>query len=513
MVTLTLPGSVASIQDRRYSHIRVENACAGTTRWCRIPKHFHLVRFASFVVAACGRAWNSASLTTWLSLSVRILGMAILMPLVLAKLPIAQANVWLLLTSIASLQLMADFGFSPTFVRAVSYAGASRVSGEATSLHAPLYQIVETMRRVYLRLLVVAVLGLGLVGTYVLLKPIGFLNDPIVGWIAWAVTLSGGGISFRKGMYSAFLQGLDKIAIVRRTEAISDLLGLLFAIVCLLLGGGLISVVASAQGGYAIAYVVLRRQALRADTGVVWSGKTTNHPVVMNFVWPAAWRSGLGTIMSFGVFQGLGMGYAQVATPSQSTSFLLALRLSRMLTVFSNVPFYVKVPSMARAYAEGSVPQLISMAGRGMFLTMWLVCGGVILIGFSAPWLLQVIGSEAAFVPGTVWWLISFGMILERAGAMHLQLFSMTNEIVWHIANGVAGAIVIVGSLLLIKPFGAYGVALSYMLSNIMFYAPYCMTRSYTRFGLSFKDIDLNALLLPLIFISVILAVSVMMSS
>ena len=96
---------------------------------------------------------------------------------------------------------------------------------------------------------------------------------------------------------------------------------------------------------------------------------------------------------------------------------------------------------------------------------------------------------------------------------MHLQLFSMTNEIVWHIANGVAGAIVIAGSLLLIKPYGAYGLALSYLLSNIMFYAPYCMTRSYTRFGLSFKDIDLNSLLLPLIFISVVLAVSVMMSS
>lgn len=434
------------------------------------------------------------------------------MPLVLAKLPVAQANVWLLLTSIASLQLMADFGFSPTFVRAVSYARASRVSSEATSLHAPLCQIVETMRRVYLRLLLVAFLGLGLVGTYVLIKPISYLNDPIVGWVAWVVTLSGGVVSFRKGMYSAFLQGLDKIATVRRSEAICDLLGLVLAIVCLLSGAGLIGVVVSVQVGFAIAYVAIRVQAVRSETSIVWSGKAACHPEVMNFVWPAAWRSGLGTIMSFGVFQGLGMGYAQVASPSQSASFLLALRLSRMLTVFSNVPFYVKVPSMARAYAEGRISQLIGMAGRGMFLTMWLVCAGVILVGFSAPLLLQLVGSETVFVPGTIWWLLSCGMILERSGAMHLQLFSMTNDIVWHIANGVAGAVVVAVSLLLIKPFGAHGLALSFLLSNLCFYAPYCMARSYARFGLRFRDIDLKSVSLPLLLVSVILVISLSMS-
>ena len=148
------------------------------------------------------------------------------------------------------------------------------------------------------------------------------------------------------------------------------------------------------------------------------------------------------------------------------------------------------------------------MAGRGMFLTMWLVCAGVILVGFSAPGLLQLVGSETVFVPGTVWWLLSCGMILERTGAMHLQLYSMTNDIVWHIANGVAGAVVVAVSLLLIKPFGAHGLALSFLLSNILFYAPYCMARSYTRFGLRFRDIDLRSVSLPFFLVSVILVIS-----
>ena len=41
--------------------------------------------------------------------------------------------------------------------------------------------------------------------------------------------------------------------------------------------------------------------------------------------------------------------------------------------------------------------------------------------------------------------------IAERVGALHIQLYSMTNHIVWHIANGVTGILLIVLAALIIR--------------------------------------------------------------
>src|SRR3546814_20193400 len=72
------------------------------------------------------RAWRSATVMTWLALTAKLGGVAVVLPLALANLSDAEISVWLLFSAIASLHIILDFGFSPTFSREIAYGFAGR---------------------------------------------------------------------------------------------------------------------------------------------------------------------------------------------------------------------------------------------------------------------------------------------------------------------------------------------------------------------------------------------------
>src|SRR3546814_7574762 len=72
------------------------------------------------------RAWRSATVMTWLALTAKLGGFAVVLPLALANLSDAEISVWLLFSAIASLHIILDFGFSPTFSREIAYGFAGR---------------------------------------------------------------------------------------------------------------------------------------------------------------------------------------------------------------------------------------------------------------------------------------------------------------------------------------------------------------------------------------------------
>jgi hypothetical protein len=49
------------------------------------------------------RSWHSPTLTTSGSIAVRLLGLAVLLPLALNRLPVDEANLWLLFSSVLAI--------------------------------------------------------------------------------------------------------------------------------------------------------------------------------------------------------------------------------------------------------------------------------------------------------------------------------------------------------------------------------------------------------------------------
>lgn len=427
------------------------------------------------------RLWHSPTLMTWGNQGVRLAGFAILLPLVLNRLTVEEASLWLLFQALLLLQRMADFGFTPTFVRIVSYARAGKTpqgnSNPAASWgegDQSMRRVLGTMRFVYNRLSLGVFLLFAIIGSLAVMRPISQIAEVSTGWLAWLVIVLCSVLVFRGGMFGAYMRGVNKIALYQRWQTVTGMATIMAAIVVLLFDGGLLGLVAVAQLGAVIGIIVTRWLANQDAPEGSWTERIIRDTDVLQTIWPAAWRSGLGVVMAFGTIQGAGVIYAQIALPADAAAFLLAQRIVQTLASFANAPFYTRIPHMARMYAEGRYGDLVECAKTGMIRTNWLLISGIIFVGITGPHLLTTIGSQTSFVDKQVWWLLGLAVLLERIGAMHLQLYSVKNHIVWHIANGVTGVIMIIAMLVSYNKIGLLGLPLGMVIAYTCFYVPYC---------------------------------------
>ncbi|MFM6369483.1 MAG: hypothetical protein ACKPGN_14845, partial [Dolichospermum sp.] len=122
-----------------------------------------------------------------------------------------------------------------------------RTIRQSPSLSEPNWETIEkicsTMGAVYLRLTAISIVLLATLGTYALWKPISTIGDITSGWIAWSIILLASTVTLLGNTYSAYLQGVNQIALLRRWEILTSLGAIGTSFIVLLLGGGLLGLV------------------------------------------------------------------------------------------------------------------------------------------------------------------------------------------------------------------------------------------------------------------------------
>lgn len=455
--------------------------------------------------------WNSATLMTWGSFLTRTLSLVVVLPLVLNRLTTAEISLWYLFSIIIGLQLLADLGFTPTFSRVIAYGmGGSTEIDDFRDLKKnesncqPNWAIIEkicsTMRHIYQRLNLISLTLLIIFGTWSLVKPISETANQTQAWIAWGVIIISSAINFQGNNYNSYLQGTNQIALLRRWEIVTSIGAILTSCIVLMIGGGLLGLVVANQ--IWIIINVLRNYWL---CQIVENGHFKQFQdlgidqEIIKYIWPSAWRTALGVFMGYGLTQASGIFYAQISSAENVASYLLALRLIEMVSVFSQAPFYSKLPLLAKLRSQGQISQQVKIAQKGMTISYWSYFIGFVIIGIFAHPLLRLIGSNAEFVPKLLWGVLGLGKFVERYGAMHIQLYSTTNHIIWHIANGITGLIYLGCSLLLFSFIGVYAFPVGILVSNVGFYSWYSASHSYKAFGLRFWNFEKKTMFFPLI--------------
>ena len=196
---------------------------------------------------------------------------------------------------------------------------------------------------------------------------------------------------------------------------------------------------------------------------------------VLTEVWRPSWRSGLGQLMVEAPKQGIGLVYAQFASPPAAASFLLGLKLFQALDQFSMTPFYTKIPLLNRLYAQDDKVALVRLAQRGMVVSLWTFVIGFSILAIIGPFGLSWLGAKVTLPPPEIVAVLGAAYFMLRFGAMHLQLYSTTNHIVWHIA----GFLLAVGSIVPIIAFSGWESA--WVLSIGLLVGSFCYM-SYTTF-------------------------------
>lgn len=454
------------------------------------------------------RLWDSPTFTTWGSLASRLLSTLVVLPLILVKFSAAEVVVWQLFATLSSLLLLLDFGLAPTFTRMLAYARGGTSIEELTNMREvkpraqegpnsdTLVAVFSTLRWLYARVAGVLAVLMVIGGSLSLVRPMDAIGNDTHAWLAWCVWMFGCVGMVWGNAFGAALQGINRIAVLRRWEIVTALLQIGTSFVVLASGGKLLGLAGSATF-WILLNVVATRRLLRTHAPELERAEPKPHPLILKALLPAAWRSGVGHLMSLGLIQASGLVFSQLATPQEAAAYLLALRVMTILMGFSTTPYYSKLPAMGELYSRGQMSELFSMAQRGMLLSHAVFAAGVIAVLLAIPFWLSKIGASVGFVPDHVWALMGVAYLVERWGGMHMQLYSLTNHIVWHIANGITGVVMLTLAVVLFPHLGVIALPLAMLLAYSCFYTPYAVFLSRRHYRYNLLRFEQKAIALP----------------
>ncbi|HEX8023211.1 hypothetical protein [Mucilaginibacter sp.] len=455
------------------------------------------------------QAWNSPTLNTWLSYSTKALSLFLVLPLLLNRFAPSQIALWYLFSTVISLEGLADMGFKITFIRMIAYG-----VGGAKDIDSYLTQKIEThgvcnwdiiarvfslMRHIYLRVTLLFLVLLMTLGSWALAKPILQVDDQLDAWLGWGVIILVSAVKFYGNIYSNYLEGLNKIAIVRRWESITSICSIITSIVVLYYLKSLLWLVVANQAWVLVNTFRDIMLCRKLDNGkfIELNTRLPFDSVLFKKIWSPAWRSGVSGFMSNGLSNATSIIYAQIGSSSHVAAYLFALRIVNTIVLVSAAPFYSKVPLFAQLIAQHKSGELKAKAQRSMFLANMIFMSATIGFGLCSNFLLHAIHSKIAFIDPWLWIAITVAFAIHRYGAMHIQLYSISNHIISHIADGVSGVIFIITTFLLIHKLDLYAIPVGMITGYLGFYAWYAGMHSYRFMKTSFLKFEAKANGLP----------------
>lgn len=450
------------------------------------------------------RIWNSATLMSWGNLGAKSLSIILLIPLILSHFSNEDTVLWFIFLNLFTFQLLFDLGFSATFIRIISYSTAGATLQDIYDIKNSTpnqkniinWDALSTIEFNMIKIYKLLAYGSLIIGAFIitpliynsLLLSSSFIDS----LMSWAVVLLSSSYILYGNSYSSYLQGIGKVALVQRLGMIFSLLSIASASLVVLLFGGIFETVLAFQFWKIvniIVYKVAKNKIIYQNTNKI-NNKIDVEFDVLKFIWSSAWRSGLGVFMSSGIILLSSIVYPNFATPSESIEYLLALQLIRAISSFSQAPFYSKIPIYSKLYASKNLDELVKIASSSMIKSFVVFLVGFSIFGLTGQFLLEMISSDSLFPETTLWIILSSAFLLERFGAMHIQLYSVTNHIIWHKANGYTGLSMIILAVALYPVLGIYAFALSILISYAFVYVPYVLQYSYKSIGTTFYKFE-----------------------
>ena len=441
------------------------------------------------------------------STSLQSLVQVAVLPLVLHRFDAATVALWALFSAIASFSSIATSTITITYVRAVAFAIVGAESLDDISVgrrgrpgsppNLPLLAQIVAGARTSFNVIAAglfAVLATG--GSALVYRIVTATSTPDANWLAWGLVVVGTSAMSFGNTFVGYLEGHNHVALVRRWDAIFALFAAASSLSVLVVNGTLLWLVASTQ--LWVVLRVVRNQALcrKVEDGRYNALPRTASKPAVRALWPAVWRSFVGVALIVGTNQAGGIFYAQVGEPRMVAMYLLAMRILDVLSLIARAPFTARVPHLVRLYAQGDMHGVVASARPGMRYTYWLFVAGLLAGAALGPPIFHLVGSRVPFPPYLLWLALGGALMLERFGAMHLQLYSTTNQIIWHkvalgYAFGYVTTILILGGTL-----NVYAFPVAMFVGYLGWHSWFSARHSYRTFELRFWSFE-RALVIP----------------
>ncbi|MEZ8675362.1 hypothetical protein AB6D13_18585 [Vibrio cyclitrophicus] len=418
----------------------------------------------------------------------KTLGLFILTPLIITNYGSEEVVIWYITITMTMIILMFDFGFTPTVIRYLIFSkeniNSKRVDCKKIKVEGlilPGIRLLEythlIIKKLYFRISILALLSSIVLGGIYFNGFISSREDEFIYWVAWIIFSICISIRLWANKNIAILQSYQHYALTQRLMMISNLIGITFAILSVLVGLELpyVIIVFQVFSSYYVYTIIKKKCELDNIPKTILNNLQSNgdYKILSKSILLTSFKSGTGILLSTGVFQISILAMAKSYEPSVSASYMFMVQVIRSIGSFTQVPFYAKIPKFNESYhkdVESSVlSKNIMLADTKALILMFFGC---IVFGLYISSPLDIWKSIVPKQYLDLWLLLSIAFLIERQGAIKVQIYSITNHVVWHYLNGFTG---IVFLILLYIVFGLdyiYSFPISIILSYSLIYYP-----------------------------------------
>jgi len=424
---------------------------------------------------------HSTALLSWANLALGIGSSIILLPLLIAKLSVAQLAVYYLLQMLFGLGGLVDFGFGDSVARAAAYFGAGmqgvprearefKKANEGPPLEpnvASLLRLKTTSSRMFTGLGLLAMLFGGGVGVLLFRNAMALAGNGNDLWAAFGLTLVAVFLGFKVTSYASMANGL---LMVRDSIKISlwwNVARFALAAGGLLAGWGVAGTAFATMVANFGIYLSQRRQVLRWFGGVLRPPSHFDHSLVKN-LWPATWRSGGTSLGAYLINYSSGWVVAQIPNAALIASFLLTSRILIIISRFAETPLNVKIPLLTKLRAHGDRDAFVHLAFHRISLALFIMIGGIVSLHFMGPWLIGFLHRDTKLIRGPLYWIIAGTILLETHHVLHTRLYITTNHVPFFWPAVVSGVAIVGLGAATVKTYGIFGPVCAQMVIQLL---------------------------------------------
>ncbi len=454
--------------------------------------------------------WESPVFMTWASFLARMITFLGVLPLILNRYSVEEVALWYSIVGIIVMGRYIESGFGVTLQRIYSYLkpSSSHALGEVidksiaidTDLKKmPIRAVHGIGQRVYALLALFYLLYFSLVSVLFaapIATSLGELNKFII-----AVSLIGVfqalGLFSRK--YEVYLSGSGQLAQCQRVMAFVSIIVITFLFVAMYVGLDFYVLMVISQLNPLFRIIVLRR-LIKSRGNSIYKDSIFGEAdsKIWEVLWESSWRSGLGGFIGGAVVNFIPMAIAAFVDPRVGASYLVGIRVLSAISEFSNAPFYAHLPTMNNLRANGKIDILIKYAQKGVQRSLLVFNCAILFVTLIGANVLNKIKNEVDFPTGVLWFLMTLAFFTQRYGAMHLQVYTTTNKVVWHWVNLIDAIVAVILIVCLFDSLGIIAFPLSMIIASLISYLPISLKLSLNSLNQSWWAFEKRGVVLPI---------------
>lgn len=434
---------------------------------------------------------------SWASYFVRFGSALFVLPLVIKLFTDVEQSFWFFINTIIAFAMLADSGFGPTLIRAVSYfmAGADYLPRNKKEYDAyenvdkgkpnldKLANLLTTANRIYIFLGFFAMLLIGTGGIAAVWNIMELSNHQTDLWIAFFLVIPYVFFMVMSVKWVSFMRGLGYVADAARFGAFQGMIRILIFVILLLFKLG---------PAYLIGFMVLESlirffyfkwfvQRWIRKEGVVIKKRNYFDREVFRSIWSATWRTGLLSVGAYGIQSGTSILAAQISDAAMMASFLFTMRIFTFIINLARAPFYTNVPKIYQLAAQKDMAKLRKRSAEYMFLGFAVMIAASLVIIFFGNASIEMLNlGDRRFVALPIFIIIVLTEMLDLHASFHATVYTSTNHVPFVLPATISGALILLVGFQVLPVYGLMGIVASkfiiqWFVNN--WYAPYLSLR------------------------------------